>query len=215
VRRLVDLNRWLTDRGCLAWRQTPPPVTLAALADPALWPDPVDWPRTTARAVGAGHIYVNRRGRSPHGTVDPGAAYDTLVAGMRPELEGLTDPASGDRVIARVRTGREAYPGARTEDAPDLVITFAAGYGGTLDSMLGGVAGSLFAQNEERWRAATAAADESSVPGVWLSSVPLRSDVISVLDVAPTVLQYFGQEGPGVDGRPQLRVMPSSISRRK
>lgn len=215
VRRRVDLNRWLTDRGRLAWKQSPPPVTLAALADPARWADPVDWPRTAARAVGSGHIYVNLRGRDPHGTVEPGAAYDTLVAELQQELALLADPASGDRVVARVRTRGDAYSGARVAEAPDLIITFAAGYGGTLDSMLGGVAGSLVAQDEDGWRAAQAAADESRVPGVWVSSLPLASEAISVLDVAPTVLQYFEAEPTGLEGRPQLRARPSSTSRRK
>lgn len=215
VRRLVDLNRWLTDRGRLAWRPAPPPVTLAALADPARWPDPVDWTRTAARAVGSGHIYVNLRGRDPHGTVEPGAAYDALVAELQQEVARLDDPASGDRVVARVRTRRDAYAGARVAAAPDLVVTFAPGYGGTLDSMLGGIADALVAQDGDRWRAAQAAADESRVPGVWLSSLPLASEAISVLDVAPTVLQYFEEEPTGMEGRPQLRTSESSTSRRK
>jgi predicted AlkP superfamily phosphohydrolase/phosphomutase len=215
VRRLVDLNRWLTEGGWLAWRQSPP-VTLASLTDPALRPDPVDWPRTAARAVGAGHISVNLRGRDPHGTIEPGAGYEALVAELRQALARLTDPASGERVVARVRTSREAYAGSRVADAPDLIVTFAPGYGGTFDSMLGGTAASVFAPNEERWRAGPAASDESAVPGVWISSVPLGSAAISIVDVAPTVLQYFGSGAEAaLDGRPQLRTMPSSTSRRK
>ena len=47
---------------------------------PRAWADTIDWSRSAARAVGAGHVYVNLRGRDPHGTVEPGAAYDALVA---------------------------------------------------------------------------------------------------------------------------------------
>ncbi len=215
VRRVVDLNRWLADQGWLAWREPPPPVTLAALAEPAAWADTIDWSRSAARAVGAGHVYVNLRGRDPHGTVEPGADYDGLVARMREALEQLTDPATAQRVVARVRTAREAYAGERIAQAPDLVVTFATGFAGSWDSMLGGMAAHAIALNEGRWTAEHATVDERSVAGVWLSSMPLTGETISVLDVAPTVLQYFGAAATSViEGRGQLRNSPSSTSRR-
>lgn len=216
VRRVVDLNRWLTERGWLAWRTAPPPVTLAALADPALWPDPVDWSRTAARAVGAGHIYLNRRGRDPHGWIEPGAAADALLAEMRSALVELTDPVSGERVVARVRGGREAFSGDRVDEAPDLVVTFAEGYGGSLDSMLGGAAAEVVSANDDRWVAASAAADEQHRPGVWLSTLALGRDAISVLDVAATVRDYFATAASTTpEQRSQLRDNPSSTSRRR
>lgn len=216
VRRFVDLNRWLTERGALAWRQPPPPVTMAALADPSNWPDAVDWSRTAARAVGAGHIYLNVRGRDPHGQIEPGADYDTLVTDLRNALEDLRDPTSGQRVVANVRTAADAYAGDRIAQAPDLVVTFTRGYGASLDSMLGGMAREVIAMNDERWRAGPAAIDERMVPGVWLSTIPLQADAISVLDIAPTIAEYFGTANvAAVDGRSQLRDSPSSTSRRK
>ena len=100
-------------------------------------------------------------------------------------------------------------------DAPDLVVTFAPGYGGSWDSMLGGAATHVVAPNGERWVAAHAAIEERSVPGVWLSSMPLEGELMSVLDVAPTVLQYFGSGATAaMEGRAQLRNMPRSTSRR-
>lgn len=216
VRRFVDLNRWLTERGWLAWRHPPPPVTLAALADPAIWPDAVDWSRTAARAVGAGHIYLSPDRRQSRSALDGDADEAARLAALQQALMELSDPISGRQVVARVRSGHDAYPRGRLEEVPDLVVTFAAGYGGSLDSMLGGMAPQVVSPNDERWRAGAAAIDEQSVPGVWLSTIPLQADAISVLDIAPTVAEYFGTANvAAVEGRSQLRDKPSSTSRRK
>jgi predicted AlkP superfamily phosphohydrolase/phosphomutase len=165
--------------------------------------------------MGAGRIYINVEGRGPDGGVREGPAYDRLVADLRAGLIAISDPSSGRLVIDGVRTGREAYAGAHLGEAPDLVVTFAPGYGGSLDSRLGGAATVVVAPNQERWQADHEGMDENRVPGVWLSSVPLGAEAISVLDVAPTVLQYFGQAPPAqIEGRPQLRNRLSSASRR-
>jgi predicted AlkP superfamily phosphohydrolase/phosphomutase len=215
ARQVIDLNRWLAERGWLVWREPPSPVTLAALADPSAWTDTIDWAKTSVRNVGSGHLYLNVRGRDPQGVVEPGAAYDALVADLRDRLGRLVDPVSGERLVARVRMGREAFPGARTLEGPDLVVTFAPGVRLSWDSMLGGSAADVVAPNTERWEAEHAAIDEARVPGVWISSVPLGASTISIMDVAPTVLQYFGVSIPAaVEGRPQLRDIPSRTSRK-
>jgi predicted AlkP superfamily phosphohydrolase/phosphomutase len=215
ARQVIDLNRWLADHGWLVWREPPAPVTLAALADPAAWTDTIDWAKTSVRNIGSGHLYVNLRGRDAQGVVEPGPTYDALVADLRDRLGSLVDPVSGERLVSRVRTAREAYAGPHTSQGPDLVVTFAPGARLSWDSMLGGTAASAVAPNTERWEAEHAAIDEARVPGVWMSSVPLGASTISIMDVAPTVLQYFGVSIPaGVEGRPQLRDIPSSTSRK-
>ena len=48
------------------------------------------------------------------------------------------------------------------------------------------------------------------MPGVWLSSMPLTDTAISVLDVAPTILQFFGQAPPAeIEGEPRLAAPAS------
>ena len=112
-----------------------------------------------------------------------------------------------------MRTSAEAYgvdqPAA---GVPDLVVTFAEGYGGTWDTTLGGAAPQVIAPNEERWRADHAAQDERRVPGVWLSSLPPASDTIGVADIAPIVVEYFGRPAPAGDAQPRDKA--SSASRR-
>ena len=205
ARHLVDLNRWLADEGLLTWTTRPAPVTLASLADGSLWSDAIDWSRTSARAMGAGRVHLNVRGRDRDGIVEPGVPYDTLIARLRARLEALTDPVSGRRVVARVRSAREAYAGPLIGLAPDLVVTFSPGYRASWDSMLGGMADTVLAPNTERWSAEHASADEATVPGVWLSTIPVSGESMSVMDVAPTVLQYFRRPiPPGTDGVSRL-----------
>jgi len=207
ARHVVDLNRWLASEGLLAWHAPPRPVTLAAMADPTLWDDAIDWTKTTARAMGAGHIYVNQRGRDPEGIVEPGAAYESVLQRLRERLEGLTDPISGRRVVSRVRLGRELYSGPHAARAPDLVVTFTPGFRASWDSMLGGAAEAAIERNRERWSAEHASVDERTVPGVWLSTLPVSGTEMSVLDVAPTILQYLAPgEASDLDGASRLAV---------
>ena len=210
ARHVVDLNRWLATEGLLHWRAPPGPVTLAALADASLWEDTVDWTKTTARAMGAGHLYINVRGRDPGGIVEPGAAYEAVLQQLRERLERLTDPLSGRRVVARVRPGRELFTGPHAAGAPDLVVTFSPGYRASWDAMLGGAAEVAIDRNHERWSAEHSSVDERTVPGVWLSSVAVSATEMSVLDVAPTILGYFGQAGVDLDGGSQLAA-PSGV----
>jgi hypothetical protein len=212
VRTLVDLNRWLVEQGLLAWRAAPP-VTLSTLVDASLGIDGLDWSRTVARFMGAGHVYL--KGGSLANPAPKGEGPDpALIATVQTGIELLTDPSSGRRIVSRVRRGGEAYQGEHLPDAPDLVVSFAPGFGPTWESTLGTAAAATVSSNTERWRAGHAAFDEAEVPGVWLSTMPLGADRISVMDVGPTVLQYFGRPAARGDGRAQLRDSPSSDSRR-
>lgn len=212
ARRVVDLNRWLTDQGLLAWRTPPAPVTLAALTPGATVADSVDWPRTAARAMGAGHIYLNVRGREPDGLVSPGAEYEALLTRIRTALERLADPLSGLRVVSRVRRGTELFEGAAATAAPDLVVSFAPGFRVSWDSMLGAMAADVVTRNTERWSAAHTSVDEATVPGVWLSSLRLTTETMDVRDVAPTLAGYFGQGMAGAEGASRLLAPPPTTA---
>ena len=117
----------------------------------------------------------------------------------------LTDPMSGRRVVSRVRKGRDLYAGAFAGTAPDLVVSFSPGYSISWDTVMGGAAPSVIARNEERWSAEHASVDENAVPGVWLSSFPVTDRVISLLDIAPTLEQFFGRPpSPGSEGTARM-----------
>lgn len=108
--------------------------TLARLRH--LWPDrlrttlgeesffpAIDWSSTLAYSEEVrGNIWINLRGRDPHGIVEPGEAYETLRSRIIETLSGLRDPRSGQPLIKRVWRREERFSGPYVERFPDLVV---------------------------------------------------------------------------------------------
>jgi len=126
--------------------------------------------------------------------LSPGAksAEAHLVA----RLTALRDPVTGAPVISAVYPRQAVYTGPYVADAPDLLVGFAAGYGI-------GAAPTVIAPNTRKWSADHASFDYASIPGTLISSQPTTTDSPRVIDIAPTVLRYFGVPIPReVDGTP-------------
>lgn len=102
-RRGVNLNTLLLNHGLLALEngQRPGPDCRDLLRD-------VDWPRTSAYALGLGGIYLNLKGREAGGIVEADAA-DGLKAAIAERLTGLMDTASGSIAIRGVRPREAVY----------------------------------------------------------------------------------------------------------
>jgi predicted AlkP superfamily phosphohydrolase/phosphomutase len=84
----------------------------------------IDWSRTRAycpSAPGSG-LWVNLRGREPHGIVTPGAEYEDVVEQLRERLLAYRDPTTGEPVVAAVHRREEAYRGPHCEGGPDLLV---------------------------------------------------------------------------------------------
>jgi predicted AlkP superfamily phosphohydrolase/phosphomutase len=82
----------------------------------------IDWSRTQAHARGQwGHIYINLKGRDPHGIVEP-ADYDRVCADIASRLVGTIDPKRGHPAIRKVWRRDELYSGPAVASAPDLII---------------------------------------------------------------------------------------------
>jgi predicted AlkP superfamily phosphohydrolase/phosphomutase len=87
----------------------------------------IDWSRTRVSSRGQwGHLYVNLKGRDPHGIVDP-ADYDRVCAEVADKLTAIIDPKRGEPAIHKVWRRDELYHGAGVEHAPDLVIDWRDG----------------------------------------------------------------------------------------
>jgi predicted AlkP superfamily phosphohydrolase/phosphomutase len=88
----------------------------------------IEWSRTRAWSRGQwGHIYINLKGRDPHGIVEPGAEYDQLCKEIAEKFCSLVDPASGEPAVNRVWRRDELYHGPRVQWAPDLVVDWRDG----------------------------------------------------------------------------------------
>jgi len=87
----------------------------------------VDWSGTRAyhTAEFPGSIRVNLKGRETQGAVEPGPEYEAVCRAIQSELEGLTDPDTGERVVERVFRREELYAGPFLELAPDLIVHLA------------------------------------------------------------------------------------------
>jgi hypothetical protein len=136
-----------------------------------------------ATATSAGGIIL---GPDAHGV------EDHLIA----RLTALLDPATKMPVISAVYRRDVVYSGPYVSNAPDLQVGFAPGYGI-------GSTSTVFAPNRARWSADHATLDYKSVPGTLISSRPTTTETPRVIDLAPTVLRYFGVPIPTeIDGTP-------------
>jgi len=80
----------------------------------------IEWDKTRAfyASVSGRSVYVNLKGRQPHGIVEPGREYEELRAELKERLLGLKDPATGNHVAQAVHTREEVYSGPFVNQAP-------------------------------------------------------------------------------------------------
>lgn len=85
--------------------------------------DDIDWSRTRAYSVGyCGPIYVNLKGREPHGIIEPGKEYEAVLNQIAADLATLNEPGKQSPLFPEMHTGREAYWGPFADRGPDLIF---------------------------------------------------------------------------------------------
>ncbi len=86
--------------------------------------DRVDWSRTRAYCPSApgGGLFVNLRGREPHGIVQPGREYEAVCEELRERLLAYRDPRTGEAVVTAVHRRDEVYRGPYCDEGPDLLL---------------------------------------------------------------------------------------------
>ncbi|HSR35014.1 MAG TPA: alkaline phosphatase family protein, partial [Anaerolineae bacterium] len=84
----------------------------------------VDWSQSKAYSFGRhlGSIYVNVKGREPHGIVEPGAEYEAVLDEIERLAHDFRDPRTGKKLIGQVLRREEIYSGPHLERAPDLIL---------------------------------------------------------------------------------------------
>jgi predicted AlkP superfamily phosphohydrolase/phosphomutase len=194
-RRGVNLNAWLHREGYL---------TLKDGADGSTeWLRDVDWSKTRAYCLGLSGLFLNLRGREAGGIVEPGDEARALKAELIGKLTGLRDEAGGDIGVREAFDTRALYEGPYSENAPDLVIGYNAGYRTSWDCASGMIAGPVFEDNTKAW-SGDHCIDPRLVPGVLFCNRTIADTRdLSIVDIAPTALRLFGLEPPPhMDGRP-------------
>ena len=209
-RKAVNLNTWLVQQGYMALQgQQPGEKKLDDLFGGGEFWENVDWSRTRAYAMGIGQIYFNLRGREGKGIVSPGAEAAELADELSEKLLTLTDPDDGASIVRAVYKRDDIYSGEYLSNAAELQV----GHGGRLSRLVADdarriAAGHRVPEHEEverrsrrlRLRDDRGRVDlEPSDRGRGAAGV---SD-LSIMDIAPTVLKYFGLPIPGdIDGKP-------------
>ncbi|OLN26958.1 alkaline phosphatase family protein [Desulfosporosinus metallidurans] len=157
----------------------------------------IDWNRTKAVATRANHIYLNIKGRYPHGIVNPEDQYE-LEEQIMTDLYGYKDKKTGKRIIAMALRNRDAILlGLGGPESGDILFWLAEGYNYDHCDSLSTTYGF---------------ADTSVSPifigaGVGLKSGVYTERMIREVDFAPTVAVVGGVRMPAqCEGAPAYQI---------
>jgi predicted AlkP superfamily phosphohydrolase/phosphomutase len=125
------LSRWPREGKTLAKRHVPEsirfwlnqyfPALKGSQADNAN--KGIDWSKTQAFAQGKeSNLFINLRGRDPHGIVAPGSEYRAIQQKIIDRLGELRDPDTGESAVTRVYRREELFSGPMINLAPDLFV---------------------------------------------------------------------------------------------
>lgn len=191
-KRGVNINRWLLDNGYLVLKDD---------ASGGEWFDGVDWSKTRAYALGLAGIFFNRKGREGHGIVSKDQV-NALKKEIINKLTGLQDPDRKETAITQVFNSADVMKGPYLEWAPELIVGYKPGYRASWASATGTVLEDLFTDNIKAW-SGDHCMDPRAVPGIFFCNKKVSNRELSIMDIAPTVLDIFGVKCPPyMDGKP-------------
>jgi predicted AlkP superfamily phosphohydrolase/phosphomutase len=205
-RQAVNLNTWLVQQGFLARSGGPVAEQKRdeAFLGGQFWEN-VDWSHSRAYSLGLGQVYFNLKGREGQGIVNPGEEYKRLAEEISAKLLDLRDPQTGARVVSAVYKRDTVFWGPYIDTAPDLQVGFADGYRVSWQTSLGGSPPGLVYPNMRKWSGDHCSFDYATIPGALISGQKLAGADPRIIDLAPTVLKYFGIPIPKeMDGKPLL-----------
>jgi predicted AlkP superfamily phosphohydrolase/phosphomutase len=202
-RKAVNLNTWLVQQGYMTLQgQAPGEKKLADLFGGGTFWENVDWSGTRAYAMGLGQIYFNMRGRVSRGIVSPGAEAKQLADELGAKLLTLSDPDDGARIVRAVYQRDAVYSGEYLNNASELQVGMEDGYRVSWQTTLGGSPQNIVYPNMKKWSGDHGGYDFATTAGVVISNRPLTGASPSIMDLAPTILKFFGVAIPAeTDGK--------------
>jgi len=177
-----SINEWLIKKGYLVLKKSPKKIVSVQEAE-------VDWSKTKAWGWGGYHarVFLNVRGREPQGIIDP-KDYKKYRNRLIADLEAIRGP-NGEEWDTKVYTPEQIYPDGKG-DYPDLTVYYDDlrwRSAGTI-----GYASPYLSENDK-------GPDDAvhSHYGVFVLYDPNKKEGkrigdISILDVAPTILEIMG-----------------------
>jgi predicted AlkP superfamily phosphohydrolase/phosphomutase len=158
----------------------------------------IDWSRTQAHARGQwGHIYINLKGRDPHGIVEP-REYDRVCAEIATRLHATVDPKRDQPAIRKVWRRDELYDGPALAHAPDLIVDWHEAAYMPNDRDRGEA--QIFAPRFRQYMSWPTSGSHR-VNGLLIAAGPdiergVRIDGARIIDIMPTWLTLLGQPIP-------------------
>lgn len=188
-RRAFHLNTWLEENGYLALKH--PDRAGEYYSN-------VDWTRTRAYGLGINGLYLNQEGREKYGIVPP-EERDRLIAEIADKLRRVIDPATGTPAISKVYISEETYTdGGYLSIGPDIQVGYAKGTRGSDESAIGEILPEVLTDNTDRW-SGDHCMDHESVPGILLTSRPLKKEATELKNLAAAILAEYGLDYPPKD----------------
>jgi predicted AlkP superfamily phosphohydrolase/phosphomutase len=202
-RKAVNLDTWLVQNGYMVMKGQSADKKLADLFGGGTFWENVDWSKTRAYAMGIGQIYFNLRGREAQGIVSPGAEASALADELSAKLLTMTDPDDGTPIVRAVYKRDDIYSGPFLHNASELQVGMHEGYRVSWQTTLGGSPPGIVYKNDRKWSADHGGYDFAITSGILVSGLPIATTSPRIIDLAPTVLKYFGIDIPAdIDGKP-------------
>ncbi|MFX0196392.1 MAG: hypothetical protein ACFFCW_09745, partial [Candidatus Hodarchaeota archaeon] len=164
---------------------------------------PVRWSKTKACATIMkgiyGFIYINLKGRQPHGIVNPGEEYETLRNQIIDKLKTTLDQIDGDPLFQSIYKPEDIYPGYDPKISPDIIVVPKLGHTISL-RVSSDEDGYTKVYDDKQW-------GQHNMEGfvivhdseVFKTGIPISAHIT---DIAPTVLNLLGLPIPNdMDGR--------------
>jgi len=203
-RRAFDTNTWLWQNGLLALKNGHKTYDNSAEGFLA-----VDWSKSYAYAVGLGGIYLNFKGREREGVLEEGTEAERVRNAIRSGLAGVVDSKTQKTAVRNVLRKQELYTGHYAMNAPDLLVNFNPGFRVSWQSAVGSFANELIEDNDRKW-SGDHIIDPEAVPGILFMNQNQNThpvapnatraghpqDIPSIIDLAPTILNYLGVPVP-------------------
>lgn len=162
----------------------------------------VDWKKTVAYSAGLfGNVWINTKGREPHGIVAPGAEFENAREKVTQLLLSLVDPDDGRPVVDKVYKAEDIYSGPMVKMAPDLIVKmrdYSYITRGSTEFLCNDVVSKVVVNHTGNHRL-------FGIVGLWGQDIRKGHEITgaSVYDVTPTVLMLAKCPIPkGLDGAP-------------
>lgn len=171
--------------------------------------DDVDWSHTLAYSIGhVGQIYINLKGREPHGIVEPGVEYEDVRQRVTETLSRLRHPKTGQPLTDQVIPGDQVAHGPYAHRSPDLHLVL-DGYK-TIVFPLFATDGRIVTR---QIRGDSGCHRRHGIFIAWGADIQPEGTVSQarILDLAPTILHLMGQPVPDdMDGRVLTEALTTS-----